>query len=64
MKMSTQTNISQIDIMEEAKIMNVMNTYETKKVKTHKREFSISIPREPHSHFIENVEVGCKRKRA
>lgn len=61
--------MSKIDMIEEAKILKYLSKMENPKiVKTHRREFSICIPREPYkivyevSEF-ENAEVGSKRKR-
>lgn len=62
--------MSQIEVIEEYKILKYLNSnMETPKiVKTHRREFSIYIPREPRqvvyevSEFQDN-EIGCKRKR-
>ena len=51
---------SKLDSIEEGKIL--FSTGERKVIKTHKREFSISIPYYEKSEF-ENAEGGCKRKR-
>lgn len=63
-------NMSQIEVIEESKILKYLNSSmeNPKIIKTHRREFSINIPREPRQVVYEvsefqDSEIGCKRKR-